>query len=73
MAAARERLSLAGRIARAKRSDPQADVTELRRELKTAELAEDIERLVNTWPPLTNEQRVRLALLLCPRTGGGSS
>jgi len=56
-------------IAQAKRKDPTADVTELKRELKAERLAEYIKRTVDTAPPLTDAQRARLALLL---TGGSS-
>lgn len=55
-------------IAHTKRRDPNADVTELRRQLKAERLADYIKRTVDTAPPLTPEQRDRLALLL---TGGG--
>ncbi|MBB2894576.1 hypothetical protein [Flexivirga oryzae] len=51
-------------IAHAKRRDPNADVTELRRQLRAERLAEHIERVVNEAPPLTPEQRDRLAVLL---------
>jgi hypothetical protein len=51
-------------IALAKRANPDADVTELRRTLKAERLAEYIERTVASAPELTQEQRDRLALLL---------
>ena len=51
-------------IAHAKRRDPDADVTELRRQLKADRLADYINRVVDAAPPLTVEQRDRLALLL---------
>lgn len=50
-----------------KKKDPSADVTELRRQLKAERLADYIERTVDAAPPLTAEQRTRLASLL----GGG--
>ena len=56
-------------IARTKRSDPQADVTELRRQLKAERLEDYIARTVDEAPPLTDDQRDRLALLL---RGGGN-
>ena len=58
------------RIARTKKADPNADVSELRRQLREQRLTEHIERVVNQTPPLTAEQRERLALLL---TGGDRS
>lgn len=51
-------------IATTIKRDPSADVTELKRQLKAERLAEHIERVVNEAPPLTNEQRSRLAVLL---------
>lgn len=48
-----------------KRGDQEA-VTQYRRELKVANLTEHIRRLVDSWPPFTNEQREQLAALLCP-------
>jgi type II secretory pathway predicted ATPase ExeA len=54
------------KIAIAKKKNPRADVTELRRQLKAERLAEYITRTVDAMPPLTNEQRDRLALLLRP-------
>lgn len=44
--------------------DPR--LPELRRDLRAAELAEHIARLVDAAPPLTAEQRAKLALLLRP-------
>lgn len=54
-------------IAIALRQDPDADVTELRRKLRAERLEEHIRRVVDEAPPLTAEQRDRLATLL--RTG----
>lgn len=51
-------------IAHAKRRDPDADTTELRRQLKAERLEVHIAKTVAEWPPLTPEQRDRLALLL---------
>lgn len=55
-----ERARLAANV----RHHPEADHTELRRELKTVTLAEHIKRVVDAAPPLTSEQRDRLAVLL---------
>lgn len=43
-----------------------AVVTEARRDLRAANLADHIRRVVNEAPPLTDEQRARLAALLRP-------
>lgn len=51
-------------IAHKKRADPNADVTDLRRQLKAERLADYIRTTVDAAPPLTAEQRDRLALLL---------
>ena len=53
-------------IAHAKRRDPNADVTDLKAQLKAERLADYIARVVDTMPPLTPAQRDRLALLLRP-------
>jgi hypothetical protein len=59
------------KIAATKRANPSADVTELRRQLKAERLAEHIRSVVDTAPPLTEEQRARIAALL--RGGGDAS
>lgn len=53
-------------IAHAIKRDPDADTTDLRRRLKAERLEEYIQRTVDAAPPLTPEQRDRLALLLRP-------
>lgn len=60
-------------IAVAARLNPTADTTDLRRELKAARAAEYILNLVTSAPPLTDEQRNRLASLLAPAQGGGAA
>lgn len=59
-------------IAHAKRRDPNADTTELRRKMREERAAEYIKKLVDDAPPLTADQRARLAELLAPvrRTAG---
>jgi hypothetical protein len=52
------------KIAHAIKADPNADVSDLRAQLKAERLEEYIERVVSEAPPLTAEQRDRLALLL---------
>lgn len=59
------------RIAHAKKADPSADVTELRRQLKAERLEDYIKRTVDAAPPLTAEQRATLARVLLPGLGAG--
>lgn len=62
-----------GRLANAYRweNDP-ALIEERRRELTEAKLADYIEKVLAAFPPLTSEQRTRLAELLAPvRVNGG--
>lgn len=58
-----ERRRLAGRLAIASRRTPEL-VEDLRRDLKAQALEDHIRALVDTAPPLTGEQRERLAALL---------
>ncbi|GAA1786214.1 hypothetical protein [Actinomadura chokoriensis] len=51
------------RIANAKRRNPNADTTDLERALKAARAEEYIRGLVETFPPLTGEQKARLVAL----------
>lgn len=51
-------------IAVKKRHDPTADVTALRQQLKAERLEDYIRKTVQEAPPLTDEQRRRLAALL---------
>lgn len=48
------------------KKNPNADVTELRRQLKAERLEDYIKRVVDAAPPLSASQRDRLALLLRP-------
>jgi hypothetical protein len=52
------------------RDDPR--VVDARRDRATASLAEHIKRVVDDFPPLTGEQRDRLAALLRPSTTTGA-
>ena len=64
--------SLQGRHAASKRwNGPASD--DAAREYATARLADFIERTVSSAPPLTDEQRDRLALLLRPSSSGGAA
>ena len=56
-------------IAHEKKRDPHADVTELKRQLKAERLEEYVARVVAEAPPLTPEQRDRIASLLRPAGG----
>ncbi|GAB47198.1 phiRv1 phage protein [Mobilicoccus pelagius] len=71
----RETRALAGRIAALSRSrtadDPE--FIDTRRRHKESALADHIKAVVDTAPPLTDEQRERLVVLLRPSaTNGGS-
>ncbi|NUK01784.1 hypothetical protein [Streptomyces lunaelactis] len=63
---ASDRRICAARIARAKRSNPDADLTMLYQDLKTAQVAEVIERVVSSAPIPSPEQLARLRALLRP-------
>ena len=52
------------KIAATKRRDPGADVTNLQVQLKAERLADHVRRVVDSAPPLTPEQRARIAALL---------
>lgn len=57
-------ISARGRLGYAKRiGDPQT-ITDAKRDLAAANLQQYIEKVVSTAPPLTDEQRDRLAALL---------
>lgn len=51
-------------LAARSRFHPEDDHTELRRDLKAANLAEYVRRVVSEAPPLTPEQANRIAVLL---------
>lgn len=57
-----------GRLARLSKDLPHKhpELVELRRELRAKRLAEYIEKVLAAAPPLTDEQRTRLAELLRP-------
>lgn len=65
-------LSHRGRIAALSRSRTPADpeLVDARRDLAAEKLAEHIKQVVDGFPPLSDEQRLRLASLL--RASGGS-
>ena len=62
------------RLANTVKADPtNVDaIADARRELKAARLADYITRVVDESPPLTGEQRNRLALLLRGTPNGGA-
>ena len=58
------------KIARAVRDHhPESEITALRRDLRADRLEEHIQRVVDEAPPLTAEQRARLAILLTSSGG----
>jgi hypothetical protein len=59
-----EVLSLRGKLAAKERFYPGSDHSSLQRELKAANLAAYVERVVSEAPPLTPEQLDRVAGLL---------
>ncbi len=65
VAHARSRVGVAARL-----KDATA-LTDARRSLAEAKLAAYITETVNAAPPLTNEQRARIACLLAPIDSGG--
>lgn len=54
------------RLAATLRHHPDADTTEIRRDLRAAKLADYIRKVVDEAPPLTDAQRERLAAILSP-------
>lgn len=65
---ARNRLGAAAR----RNSTPEV-IEQARRDLNEAVAADRIREAVAAWPPLTDEQRSRLALLLHPGAGDGAT
>jgi hypothetical protein len=63
------------RVAALRRHHPDRPevAADLQRSLKEAALARHIRELVDTFPPLTAEQRVRLGVLLLQPGGGGDA
>jgi hypothetical protein len=57
------------RLAATRRHDPDADTSEIERDLRAARLEDHVRRVVDEFPPLTDAQRNRLAVLL---RGGGA-
>lgn len=52
------------KLANELRRNPDADVTDLRRQLKAERLEDHVKRVLDAAPPLTSAQRDRLAALL---------
>lgn len=73
-AAMRARIGRASRAAARNPSDVRArnEADEARRDYRAAQLAEYIQRTVDAAPPLTAEQRARLARILAPTVSGVS-
>jgi hypothetical protein len=70
MPLSKEAAQLRGQLANRSRFHPDEDHTELRAELKARRLEDHIRAVVDSAPPLTAEQRDRLALIL---RGGGDA
>jgi hypothetical protein len=60
--------ALSSKIAAIERHHPDTDTGDLRRDMRAAKLADHIRRVVDAAPPLTDDQRARIAALL--RSGG---
>src|SRR5271154_2563265 len=60
------------RLAHAARFAPEADQTDLRRDLKAERASDYVRRLVAEAPPLTELQCARLAALLLGAPAGGA-
>lgn len=54
------------RLAAAKRHHPEADHSDLERDLAAARLELAAQRVADGLPPLSDEQRARIAVLLVP-------
>jgi hypothetical protein len=65
-----ERRQLRARKGVAVRLGHTEEAERLDTEIRTARLEEQIKRVVDEAPPLTDEQRARLAQLLRPAAGG---
>lgn len=63
MSLSQEQLAIRGQLGAASRHHPEK-ADSLRRDLKASRAEDYIKRLVDSAPPLTDEQRARLALLL---------
>jgi hypothetical protein len=57
--------------AAARRGDPAEQITEARRNLAEAKIADAIRQAVDSAPPLTDAARARLARLLIAAPAGG--
>lgn len=55
---------VAAKIARTKRHAPGTDTTEMYRELHAAHIAKVVREMAEKFPPLNDDQRDRLALLI---------
>jgi hypothetical protein len=60
------------RIAHALKADPDADVTELRRQLKAEKMADEIEAKLAAFPSLTRAQRLALCAIITDAGTPGS-
>lgn len=63
-----ERARIAGMSSRPNRAPDDPELVEARRNLRALKLAEHVQKVLDGAPPLTDEQRERIAALL--RAGG---
>lgn len=61
---------LISRLGAESRFHPESDATEIRRDLAASRIEDYVARVVDAAPPLTPEQRDRIAALLRPAGGG---
>lgn len=64
---------LRAKIAYSKRYGRDDEAAEARRDLRASRLEAQIRTVVDTWPPLTDEQLTRLAGLLRPVARDGAA
>lgn len=64
---------ISGKLGAVRRWSPDADTTEIERNLKAASADDYIRRLVDSAPPLSDMQRARLAALLLPVPRGDAA
>lgn len=74
LAAASKTRTAKAKLAAASRHHPEQNHDDLRRELKTAGLADHVRKAVESYPPLTAEQLQIISAALHPRAdfGGGA-
>ena len=58
--------SARARLSAVARHHPEQDTTELRQALRDARAEDAVRKVVESWPPLSDETRQRLAAILAP-------